>query len=320
MLFSLIGPKSGKLACETLETGQIVMIAALLLLSLIAEPEVEPPHAANALFQGLRTEGITIEGTKVTFPAPVLNDGLSAEAQRAALKGVAGSDGRLDDLLSDSVSAPFVLKVHDEKGGEGVIIRCADLWFVVRADLAALDPAEIARRASNARPVEVGNMRFESHWLGTEDLKSRGIEPGEREWFVHLTGRLLDRIHVEATDRTVASKSEESWVIAARTDPKFDHDQKAPNRWWLIDRGEKPGAVHRYPGGASYAKVSRLRLAPGALLVEAHFAFAEPRAWFDGAPILRSKFSLIAQDQIRRLRRELAEQRKAALQKGPSRG
>ena len=38
-------------------------------------------------------------------------------------------------------------------------------------------------------------------------------------------------------------------------------------------------------------------------------AFVEPNEWFQGAPILRSKFSVIAQDQIRSLRRELARQR-----------
>jgi hypothetical protein len=291
------------------------MIVALLLLSIAVEPEVEPPHAANALFQALRTEGIPIAGTKVTFPPPILTDGLPAEAERAALKGVAGSEGKLNDLLSDSISAPFVLKVHDDDGGDGMIIRRSDLWFVVRADLAALDPAEIARRASDARPVEAGNMRFESQRLGDGDLRARGIEPVDREWFVHVTGRLLDRIHVEATDQTIASRTDQSWVIAARTDPRFDRDAKAPNRWWPIEPGEKPGAEHPYPGGASYAKVSRLRCAPGALLVEAHFAFAEPRVWFDGAPILRSKFSLIAQDQIRRLRRELAANRKTAAER-----
>ena len=59
-------------------------------------------------------------------------------------------------------------------------------------------------------------------------------------------------------------------------------------------------------------KVSRLATVPGALLVEAHFAFSEPQAWFDGAPILRSKIGVVAQDQIRGLRRELAKSRKAA--------
>ena len=40
-----------------------------------------------------------------------------------------------------------------------------------------------------------------------------------------------------------------------------------------------------------------------------HMAFVEPDGWFQGAPILRSKFSVIAQDQIRSLRRELAKKR-----------
>jgi hypothetical protein len=36
-----------------------------------------------------------------------------------------------------------------------------------------------------------------------------------------------------------------------------------------------------------------------------HAAFAEPEGWFQGAPILRSKLSVAAQDQIRALRRSL---------------
>ena len=47
------------------------------------------------------------------------------------------------------------------------------------------------------------------------------------------------------------------------------------------------------------------------LFVEAHFVFTEPHDWFEGAPVLRSKISLIAQDRIRKLRRELAESHKA---------
>ena len=39
-----------------------------------------------------------------------------------------------------------------------------------------------------------------------------------------------------------------------------------------------------------------------------HVAFVEPDGWFQGAPILRSKFSVAAQDQIRTLRRELGEE------------
>ena len=58
-------------------------------------------------------------------------------------------------------------------------------------------------------------------------------------------------------------------------------------------------------------KMTRLQTAPRAMLVEGHFAFAEPREWFSGAPILRSKISLIAQDRIRQFRRGLAKSREA---------
>ena len=51
--------------------------------------------------------------------------------------------------------------------------------------------------------------------------------------------------------------------------------------------------------------MTRLAGLATAVVVEVHFAFAEPLAWFEGDPILRSKFGLIAQDQVRRLRREL---------------
>ena len=63
-------------------------------------------------------------------------------------------------------------------------------------------------------------------------------------------------------------------------------------------------------GRGELLKITRLSAVPGALLVEVHFLFTEPQEWFDGAPILRSKISLVAQDRIRSLRSELAKSRK----------
>ena len=94
-------------------------------------------------------------------------------------------------------------------------------------------------------------------------------------------------------------------VIAGRTDPVFDSDPTLANRWRTIGQDGQAGSGHPFRGGLSYAKISRLKQPPGSLLVEFHGAFSEPEAWFQGAPILRSKFAPIAQDQIRRLRREL---------------
>ena len=220
---------------------------------------------------------------------------------------LSGSERALADLLRDSVTAPFLLKVRDQKMTDATV-RIVDLWFVVRGDLASLDPVEVASQASG-KAVEAGNMRFASRLLTDDELKPRGRSSHRgrdlSRWFVHLEGRLLDRIAVEATNEAVATRTEESMVIAGRTDPVFNSDTTLANRWWTIGQDGQAGSGQPFRGGLSYAKISRLKQPPGALLVEFHGAFSEPEAWFQGNPILRSKFAPIAQDQIRRLRREL---------------
>jgi hypothetical protein len=281
-----------------------------------AASAIEPEHAANPVYKELISSGASFDGTTVRLPAPLLRDGQPADDQRSALRTLAGSDRALDDLLKNSVTAPQIIKVRDESTRGGTLVRECDLWFVVYADLDAIHPADSARQAEKEGPTEAGNMRFESHLLSADELKARSLEaPGDdgnrQEWYTHLTGLLLDRIHVDATTQVDASRSADSLVIASRPASAFDADAKYPNRWWPITRKggrDEAGPAQPYAGGVSYVKISRLGWKPGALLVESHFAFAEPKAWFDGAPILRSKLSLIAQDQIRRLRRELAKQ------------
>ena len=304
------------------------MTAATLVLGLIATsapaaPPIEPGHAANPVYAALREHGWTAGGTHVTFPPPTLVDRMSPDDERAALRTIAGSDRDVAELTRDSVTAPFLLKTHDLEAAEG-LIRQAALWFVVRASLNAIKPDKQAGGTGEGKTVEAGNMRFTAHRLRAEevvkpdlgqndlsDLRNRTRRgPGQSEWYVHLTGRLLDRLHVEATDRITATRSDDSWVIASITDPHFDQDSSAPNRWWpLVNKEgtEEAGPASTFAGGASIVKISRLGTVPGALLIEARFAFFEPKAWFDGAPILRSKIGVVAQDRIRSLRRELAK-------------
>ena len=295
-------------------TANLAMIAMIVS---TAAPPPEPAHARNPVFRSLCATGWTAGGKRVVFPAPLLTDGISLEAEQAALRTVGETDRGVAELTRDSVTAPFVLRTHDLEAVDGVI-RQADLWFVVRASLDAIDPARAAGGLEDGRAVEAGNMRFAGHRLTPDEVAARslvpaGQSPAAHEWFVHTTGRLLDRLAVEATDRITASRTEQSWVFAAQTDPRLDRDQAFPNCWRPIHRKgseEDPGTATTYAGGASTVKISRLATMPGALLVEAHFAFHEPRAWFEGAPILRSKIGVVAQDRIRGLRRELAKSQK----------
>jgi hypothetical protein len=281
---------------------------------------IEPGHAGNLVYAGVLGEGLKAEGATVRLPAPRLRDGQDAEAQRAALRELAGSDQRLEEIVRKSVTAPYLIKVRDVAAGDDTI-RVVDLWFVVYADIAEVDPSKEAAKTDDEE-VEAGNMAMRTRLLKPEDLRGAGITvpsppvgEGLQTWYAHLRGRLLDRIELDVTNRVIATRTADSIVVASRTDPAFD-DRKTgslTNGWRSIEGASgKPAGDHTskpYRGGVSYAKISRLTFRPGALLVEMHGAFVEPRGWFQGAPILRSKFSVVAQDQIRRLRRELERRR-----------
>lgn len=279
---------------------------------------IELEHARNPVYAAILREGLKANGATVRLPAPRFRDGQAAEAQLAALRELAGSDQRLEELVRKSVTAPYIIKVHDVAAGDDTI-RVVDLWFVVYGDIDEVDPGKEAAK-TDEKEVEAGNMALRTRLLKPEDLRAAGITPPSKSagpvpetWYTHIQGRLLDRIAFESTNQVVASRTEGSIVVASRTDPRFDGPGPFSNGWRPVEGGQGKGVdggpLKPYRGGISYAKISRLTFRPGALLVEMHGAFVEPRLWFQGAPILRSKFSVVAQDQIRRLRRELERRR-----------
>ena len=274
----------------------------------------EPAHAANPVYRAVLGEGLVVGGVTARLPEPSLRDGMTEAERRAALKGAV--DLPLDEFLRDSVNAPFKLKVRDVAYPDGVV-RLVDLWFAVHADLDEVDMDDLSGKEQKGAKGEVGNMRFEVRTLTDAELKAHGkATGGDLERYVATGGLLLDRIRVTTTNHVVASKSGESLVVASRTDPGFVDDKDLGNRWTALPR---PGAAKKdsgpprpYAGSVGYARIGKFSEKPSVLLVESHVAFAEPKAWFDGAPILRSKISLVAQDQVRQLRREIAKRRKEA--------
>lgn len=279
--------------------------------------KIEPPHDKNTVYTHVVEQGLEVDGQKITLPMPRLVDGSGADAERAALKAISSSDRAIDDLFRDSVTAPFIIKVRDAKTS-GATVRQADLYFAVHGELKGVDPAHEAAR-TDQKAVEVANMWFQTRILKPEDLRAAKVKVDEgstnKSWYAHIHAKLLDRIDFETTNHVMGSQSAESIVIASATDPAFGNAGEISNGWKPMSKsgasaneGATP-ARQRYAGGISYAKISRVAFKPGALFVEMHVAFVEPDGWFQGAPILRSKFSVAAQDQIRTLRRELAKQR-----------
>jgi hypothetical protein len=294
-----------------------MLIPSLFLAACFAgQAKVEPPHDQNTVFTKVLNQGLEAGGQSIKIPAPRLVDGQTAEDQRAALKELAGSERALDELLRDSVTAPFTIKVHDVKT-VGATVRQADLWFAVHGDLKKVDLAQEAAR-TDQKAIEVANMWFQTRLLKTDELRGAGIRPpdvgsGQNAWYARIHAKLLDRIDFEVTNHVVTTLSPESIVIASETDPAFANAGSLSNGWKSFTASgasqSESSARQPYSGGISYAKISRVAFRPTALFVEMHVAFVEPDGWFQGAPILRSKFGLVAQDQIRTLRRELAKKR-----------
>jgi hypothetical protein len=280
----------------------------LLLIAMLAQVEAE--HAGNPVYQAVLRASRVGGDASAALPAPLVRDAQSGEDQREMLTRLLGSAEALDDFLRKAVTAPLLLK--NRSFGAPDVFRMVDLWFVVYADLDEIDLKDaLGRIGRQGEGADAGNMRVDVRLLTDDELKARKIVPTNNlDRYIRAKARLLDRIGVEATLRSFATRSEQSVVVASHTLREFDRDRQLPNRWWPIVREgsrEERGEAKPYGGWVSYAKISKLKFKPGALLVESHVAFLEPRAWFDGAPILRSKTSLIAQDQIRRLRREIAK-------------
>ena len=289
---------------------------ALALMALGQGPASEPELAANPLYRTILGEGLVVEGVTVKLPPPCLREGMTEAERRAALKGVV--DVPLDEFLRDSVNAPFKLKVRDVAYPGGVV-RVVDLWFAIHADL---DLDDLAGKKDQEGAVEAGNMRVSARTLTEAELKDRPkAAEGGLDRYVFSKGVLLDRIDVSTVNHVVASKAGGALVVASMTDPTFQ-DGELANRWVPIpgpgDPKKEPGPPRAYEGSAGYSRIGRFSEKPAVLVVESHVAFAEPKGWFNGASILRSKIGLIAQDQIRQLRRELAARRKKEGRPTPS--
>lgn len=266
-----------------------------------------PNHDRNGIFKSAVSDGIASGDSRLKLPEPTFRDGQSADEQKAAIVKLAGSTRGADEMMQASLSAPHKFRTTDLKGDRATI-RSGDLYFILRGfDVDEIQPTE-AFRKFRGESVDAANMRFKVQLLTSDDLKGGASPvPSDSEWLTHSTGRLLDRISVESTDRIAASRSTDSLIFATRTDPAFSREGKYPNRWSTItlkSTGDVFGPSESYVGGIGYVKLTKLQGQKNAVIVEAHFAFVEPKEWFGGEPILRSKFGLISQDQVRRMRRE----------------
>src|SRR5262245_38840010 len=266
-------------------------------------------HEANPLYQELRTKGVAVSAqATLPLPAPYLPDGLKPDEQKAILEKLCvGPDPkkplfRYEDVIERTAAAPRFLEQTQIKPSDPDAPAWAnDLWFVAYGDLKALskrDPQQLFASSPQGATSTI---------LDEDELAERKItldlKPPLRERIVNVEADLIDTVHISSTNDVVGSQTGESILVASKIDPRFVKDPKYPNYWQVLSqKGGGPGPKRSLEVGAGYLKITRLAAPKDALLVEFHQIAAEPKEWFNGAPVLRGKIPLWVDQEVKNFR------------------
>lgn len=274
------------------------------------------PCAGNELFDNLVQHGVQLGPAEVDkLPMPVLDERMPAEQKQRAIAALI--DGRYDweAFSRNSVVSPFVLKIGENNREAGKIGRQIDLYFVAYGPLAKLASDDYLQKqlglaASNSDTASGGKVKL----LGDEELGKRKLTTGplpKNERWVAVESTFLGKVRINLTTRNMKSVADDSVVVATIVDPRFDSDSEYPNVWRSISTDEagrrQMGPPEQYSGLGSYMKATKLGGSVDMLFVEYHVTFAEPEGWFHGTNLLRSKLPIVAQDMVRKFRRNLSE-------------
>jgi hypothetical protein len=268
----------------------------------------------NAIYDALVGRGVKVsQQFSLKLPQPVLGDGVAAGDHQRTVQNVLSGRYDWDTFVRNSVVSPFVLKISDGVAESGPVNRQVDIYFVAYGSLKALSSEDyLQKQLSLSINNEQSGNSGAAKILTAEELRKRGIavesKPGQPRWLA-VTSTLLGKVRISLTTQNMKSESADSVVVASVADPRFINDPEYPNCWRSLstdDTGQRQvGAPQPFVGLGSYVKATRLAEPKEALFIEYHVAFVEPQEWFHGANLLRSKLPIVAQDIVRKFRRNL---------------
>jgi hypothetical protein len=249
------------------------------------------------------------------LPKPVLADGLAADRQRAAIEAALAGRYDWETFTRKSVVSPFLLKISEDAADARPVVRRVDLYFVAFGTLEGLEGDDyLHKNLSLSATSDDGQSAGQAKILTIDEVRKRGLVKSEQKggpWWVAANSTLLGKVRINLTTQNLKTETKDSTLIASVADPRFERDAEYPNSWQSLtvdDAGKRQaGPVQPYVGMGSYVKGTRLADPAGAMFVEYHVAFVEPKEWFRGTNLLRSKLPIVAQQMVRTFRRSLRE-------------
>ena len=272
--------------------------------------------ADNPLLVELTQRGLEMAtATRVKLPLPAMPDGQDIARQSAVLDRLANRYPR-EEFMRRSVVAPFVLKMNSLPGPtQPRAAQTISLWFVAYGQLATVRSEQLLQALGKAAQNQGADDELapRTETLAESELEQRQANSrpigGQRQWYVACRIPILDRVLVDCVAHLIQTDTEESSLLAAQFDPRFNSDKSRPNQWRSIltdDFGnQRLGPAHEYAGFGGYVKATKLIEPPDAILIEAHAVFSEPEGWFGGTNQLRSKLPIVVRAIVHNFRRKL---------------
>jgi hypothetical protein len=262
-----------------------------------------------SLLLHLTTVGTEIPGVGPTpIKSPALVDEQDAATRAKALASIAGGAG-WKRFSRKSVVAPVSIDLEYLKDTRGNRVgHLVHLAFVVHASLETLQDKDLMKQMFGQEKAELDDETTDSKEVTDQELSRLGINKGDNTSFVMVEIPLLEKVLARGVLQAQQSTARDILTIAIEADPRFS-DRNA----WARIVGEKnatDGDWHPYQGAAGYLSISRLSETDGkglgsACLIESRFVIHEPKQWFSGSNLLRSKLPLMLQESARSLRRKL---------------
>jgi hypothetical protein len=293
----------------------IGLFAIVLTSALAAHAADAAEKSGNGLFEQLRSEGVVVNAeTRAVLPAVVMADGLDAAGQQAVLEKVVGNRFPVKTFASKIGTAPHVYSIRKLPVSETDTLRAyaVDVSFVAHGSLET-----VADRAF-LEDLQKKQKDRKFHILTAEELDQRKLrvesDKGRDERYSHGIFIVLDRVELGAALHTIVTRHPDSVLAATQVDPHFVTDTSFVNQWRKITIDEegqrKLGPPQPYSGAGGYLKMTRLHEPKGALFIEYHLVYTEPKGWFSGADPLTTKVPAIIQSEVRTFRQELNKVRK----------
>lgn len=303
---------------EYTPTAESAMFRPLLTMCLSFSLVAAATAAENPLAAELLCDGVTMTtGDRITLADVSLADGLDHAAQQQVLRKVAGRYP-LSLFTRKSPVAPFSLEMESIKDSSGERTgQRVDLWFIAYGSLQTITDEKLMEDTFKTDPKKPKDLPQSSRKLTEEELQARDLttrsEADLKAGYSFFEAPVLERVIVSGVALGVRIKTDESVTVAARLEPEFGDDPDLPNRWRPVEHDEAGRVVigdpKPYAGfgmiGKATALIDEDGRPTGMLLVECHAAFHEPKGWFGGANLLRSKLPLAVQDNVRDFRRKL---------------